>query len=319
MIITPEKIILNKEEGIYQKSVFLISGNEETYINKIKKIISIKVFENKDKEVTRVLDGSSINKKIIDPFLSNLFHQFKVLVFNNPKDIDFEYLKNIDTPDLAIIICIGGQKNQNKIKKNFEKEENSVVINCYKLNREVKKKYFEDFLQKNSLDIDKEAYWFFLENVSDYYQLFENEMLKLLSANLEKASIDDIRSLLVFNENHEIEKLFFLILKKPREIMLQTSRAINSEADGYVLLQRVRFFINLLIQFKTINEVTNFFPKYLFKEKPLFLVIFNKVNRKKLTEVFILIKKTEIILRKQPVFYAPVCERFMINLSRAIK
>ena len=101
--------------------------------------------------------------------------------------------------------------------------------------------------------------------------------------------------------------------------MLQTSRAINSEADGYVLLQRVRFFINLLIQFKTINEVTNFFPKYLFKEKPLFLVIFNKVNRKKLTEVFILIKKTEIILRKQPVFYAPVCERFMINLSRAIK
>ena len=35
MIISPEKILLEKNDDIYNKKKFLISGNEETYIKKI--------------------------------------------------------------------------------------------------------------------------------------------------------------------------------------------------------------------------------------------------------------------------------------------
>ena len=175
MIVSPDKIILNKEQGIYKKNIFLISGNEITYINKIEKLISSKIYENETKEIIRISNKLTVDKKTIEPFLSSLFYPFKVLVFSNPKEVDVEFLKNIVTPELSIVICIEGQKNQNKIKKYFEKEKNFVVINCYKLNKDVKKLYFESFLNKNNINIDREGYWFFLENVSDYYQLFENE------------------------------------------------------------------------------------------------------------------------------------------------
>jgi DNA polymerase III delta subunit len=319
MIISPDKIILNTDKNIYNKKVFLISGNEETYINKIEKIVSSKIYENENKEIIKISDKAIVNRKTAEPFLNSLFHQYRVLIFYNPKDIDMEFLKNTNASKLAVIICLGGQKNQNKIKKPFEKDKDLVVVSCYKLSKEIKKLYFESFLNKNNISIDRDGYWFFLENVSDYYQLFENEMEKLLSVNLEKFSINDVRMLITRNENHEIEKLFFLILRGPKEIMLETSRAINSDSDSYILLQRIKFFISLMTQFKTPDEAANNFPKYLFKEKPLFLLIFSKINSKKLTKVYLLIKKTEMALRKKAVFYSPICQRFMINLSKEIK
>ena len=101
--------------------------------------------------------------------------------------------------------------------------------------------------------------------------------------------------------------------------MLQTSQAINSETDSYILLQRVKFFIGLLVQFRTSGEIANAFPKYLFREKPSFLLIFDKINSKKILKIFSLIKKTEITLRKQGAFYNLISQRFMINLSKSIK
>ena len=319
MIISPEKILLEKNDDIYNKKKFLISGNEETYIKKIEKKISSNLFQNKKNQITRMPEKAVINRSTINSFINTLFHTFKTFVFYNPKDIDFDFLKIINDGDLSVIICLTDQKNQNKLIKSLEKEKNFAIIKCYKLNPEIKKLYFDSFLSKHSICLDKEGYWFFLDNASNYYQLFENEMSKLLLINLKKTSIKEIKLLIARNENHEIEKLFFLILKNPKEIILQTSRAINSESDSYILLQRVKFFTELLIRFKTVGEITNAFPKYLFREKPSFLLIFNKINSKKILKILSLIKKTEITLRKQRDFYNPVCQRFMINLSRSIK
>ena len=319
MIISPEKILLDKNTDIYNKKIFFIFGNEETYIKKIEKKISLNIYKNKNKEITKMPKRLEINQKSTEPFLSNLFHKFKILIFYNPKDINFDFIKNINDQDLSIIICLTDKKNQNKLKKIFEKEKDCVVISCYKLNHEIKKLYFDNFLNKYEIKLDKEGYWFFLENISDYYQLFENEMLKLLSINLEKISINEIKLLITRNENYEIEKLFFLILKSPKEIILKTFHTINSESDSYFLLQRVKFFVDLLTQSKTIGDVNNIFPRYLFKEKSSFVSIFNKINSKKIIKIFSLIKKTEITIRKQGVFYNPICQRFMINLSKTIK
>ena len=319
MIISPEKILLGKNTDIYNKKIFLVSGNEETYIKKIEKKISSNLFQNKKNQITRMPEKAAVNKNTINMFINTLFHTLKTFVFYNPKDIDYDFLKSINDSELSIIICLTNQKSQNKLIKSLEKEKNFAVIKCYKLSAEVKKLYFDNFLSKHSLCLDREGYWFFLDNTSNYYQLFENEMLKLLLINLKKTSVNEIKLLIARNENHEIEKLFFLILKNPKEIILQTSRAINSESDSYILLQRVKFFTELLIQFKTVSEITNAFPKYLFREKSSFLLIFNKINSKKILKIFSLIKKTEITLRKQGVFYSSVCQRFMINLSRSIK
>ena len=319
MIISPEKILLGKDDSIYNNKKFLICGNEETYIKKIERQISSNLYKNKKNEITKIPEKMAVNRSTIDAFINTLFHAFKTFVFYNPKDIDLDFLKNTHDDELSIIICLTDQKNQNKLIKSFEKEKGFAIIKCYKLSPEVKKLYFDSFLNKHSIGLDKEGYWFFLDNISNYYQLFENEMLNLLSINSKKISINEIKLLITRNENHEIEKLFFLILKNPKEIMLQTSRAINSESDSYILLQRVKFFIGLLIQFRTGSEIANAFPKYLFREKSSFLLIFDKINSKKILKIFSLIKKTEITLRKQGVFYNPISQRFMINLSRSIK
>ena len=46
------------------------------------------------------------------------------------------------------------------------------------------------------------------------------------------------------------------------------------------------------------NEINVVFPKYLFMKKDKFIEIYKKLNYERISRIIILIKKTEILLRK---------------------
>lgn len=314
----PEQILLNKNNEIIQKKIFLISGNEQTLISRIEREIINRLKLHNFKNIKKI-EGGAINSDIEHLYYDNLFNELTILIFYNPKDINIDYLETINTSNLAIIICHNNLKNSSKIKIDFEKNQKFVSFNCYKLSRENKKLYFDNYISKNKLILTKDAYWFFLENASDLYQIFENDMIKIYDINNKKIELNDIRLILSKNVNLELEKIFFLLPKSPKEIVLKTSNSFKNSSESLAALHQIKYFINLLVISNNTTDIEKNFPKYLFKEKPTFKKIFNNINTKKILKIFVLIKKTEILLKKYTAFSNPISQRFLINLSKHIK
>ena len=317
MLVRPEAIILEKDKNIFKKRFFVISGNEETLMKKIEYKLILKLKEEGFKSIEKN-ESKNIDSNVNLSNSENLFGESKTLIFYSPKNIDFEYIKSSELLNTAIIVFQSGLKKNSKTIQEAEKNK-FVVVNCYKLDRGTKKIYLDNFINSKQLTIRQDCYWYFLENTSDLYQLFENEMLKLYSIYDEKISLDTIRLMLSNYNNFEIEKLFFLSTRGSKEIILKTSQLIQSVSDGVLMLQKIKFFLNLLSTSNNIVEAEKSFPKYLFKERDVYLTIFKKLNDERLFKIFELIKKAELALRKNSGLYLPISQRFLINLAKNLK
>ena len=316
MKINPEKIILEGQNLHFKKKIFLISGNEETLIKKTQGILIQKIKNEGFGEVQK-----NVSKKISadDNNLNNsLFYKSKIILYENPKEIDREYLDTIDHTNTAIIISHTNLTNSSKIKKYFDSHKELFSISCYKLSRDIKKIFLDFFLKQHKIQLERDCYWFFLDNTDSRYQLFENEITKLINYDKKEIMVKDLRHLLSNSDSEEIDDLFFLIFEKNKEIIQQSCRAINSSSDSYLVLQRIKFFLNLLYNAKNINEVIEIYPKYLFKYKTRFLSIFEKTNTKKIASALALIKKTELLLRKHASMHQAISQRFLLNLKKSL-
>ena len=69
---------------------------------------------------------------------------------------------------------------------------------------------------------------------------------------------------------------------------------------------------------KNVNEINIVFPKYLFMKKDKFVEIYKKLNYDRISRIIILIKKTEILLRKNTAMHLIIIQRFLLNLKKTI-
>jgi len=317
MKISPEKIILKFDVNIIKKRVFLICGNEETLINKVKDELITKY---KDIGFDYIKNDPNKNLTEVgnDRFEQQLFTQLQIIVFENPSKVEVSYFNKIDLVNNVIIILHNKLTNISKIKKTFEAHKDFVAINCYKLTRDIKKVYFDSFLSLNKITLSADVYWHIIDNTSDYYQLFENEIKKLIHYNKNKITIKEVKFLLSTFVQNDMDKIFFLILGGFSNIITQTEKNILSSSDSYFLLQRIKFFINLLSTSKNIEEAEKKFPKYLFKEKSNYLKIFKKSNKNKFLLAISLISKAELMLRRYQKNHLLIMQRFLINLKKTL-
>jgi len=316
MKISPEKIIIQDNNFYFKKKIFLISGNEETLISKIRDVLVQKIkdrgFEEIQKNISEKINFDTNNDN------NSLFFKSKIILYQNPKEVDHEYLKAIDYTDTAIIISHTKLTNSSKIKKYFDDHKEFISISCYKLAKSIKKTFLDYFLNKNNINLDSDCYWFLLENTSDYYQLFENEITKLIDYGKKEIIINDLRLLLSGSDSDEIDDLFFLLFEKNRDIINISCQTISSYSDSYLVLNRTKFFLNILYSAKNIEGAVKTFPRYLFKYKIKFLSIFEKTNTKKISEALVLVKKTELLLRKHSSIHQAISQRFLLNLKKSL-
>tara|TARA_B100001142_G_C13956902_1_gene509478 strand:+ start:19 stop:585 length:567 start_codon:yes stop_codon:yes gene_type:complete len=183
-----------------------------------------------------------------------------------------------------------------------------------------KKKFLDKALGTNNIKIEDDGYWFFLDRSSSFFGLFDKEVAKLIDYNKPKMYISDIRLLLSDSvDDHQIENLFFLILADKTTLVTQSRIFLTSSNESYILLQRIKFFFDILLKSKNINDAKNNFPRYLFKKNESFLTIFKKLNSKKVSKILSLIKKTEILLRKNNSLHLSISQRFLLNLKSSLK
>ena len=174
------------------------------------------------------------------------------------------------------------------------------------------------YLGKNNVKIDQPGLWFFLENTDNRYGLFENEMNKLAFLEGPTIGVEELRKVISKNDSDEIDKLFFLLPETSRKIINQANKAILSSSRSYALLQRIKFFLDIFLESNSVSDVNRIFPKYLFRDKEKFIELFKKNKPEKNLIVLSLIKKTELLLRKNDSLFLPITQRFLLNVKKAL-
>ena len=317
MRVRPEDIAIGRHSISKNNSFFLLCGNEDTFIDKINELIINKLKKNGYPEVIKINESVDFDSTLISNTAS-LFSEKKIFILNNQTKLDLDTIKKIDLTDKAIIIIDKKIKNSSKIKKYVESHSNHICITCYKLSRESKKSILEYHFRLNKIEIESDAYWYFVDNSDDRYMLFENDITKIINFNNKEITLKNIVSLISKNSSEDIDKLFFTILSPQKEIIYTSLANINSSTDSFFLIQRIKYYLNLIMSIENAKDINKVFPKYLFMKKEKFVEIYKKLNYERISKIIVLIKKTEILLRKNTAMHLIITQRFLLNLKKTI-
>ena len=328
MKVNAEKFLNNLNQYKFEKTIFFVTGNEEGLINKVQNVILSKHKTNIYSEI-KTLD-LKIDKKINLKELTHtqsLFNKSNVFQINNPNDSLIASLEKINCENNTIIINGVNIKNNSKIKKYFDSHKKFYSIVCYKLTKTFKKKLVDKLFNQNSCKLSKDAYWFFLENSSDDYQILENEVIKISNYGKVNASVEDISKLSGNAGSSQFEDLFFQCIGGSNQSIIKKSEImIRSSADAYSFLQKAKNFLKILIfSSERKNEdnisglVEHCLPKYLFRQKTSFELAVTRADLNKIRIINNLLQKTELYLRKNDSGFLIIIQRFLLNFSKTMK
>lgn len=319
MKISPELILLKPENDKPNENFFLISGNEETLIRSVENKI-INLFKATEYDEVIRTEGLKLNKNNAEGVEGSFFSETNIIVHKNPKDVDFSYFDSKKNDGSVVIITHYNLKSSSKLKREFDKLKGFSSISCYEMSKVFKKKIAETIFNKNSIKFEKDAFWYFIEMAPNAYGLFINEVKKIVNYNKKNLTMKDLTLLLSGDlKNDNFDLLFFLILTNKSEIITKMKNIIQGPSDAYILIQRAKFYIEMVMTSKKLSDIDIFFPKYLFMHRNSFRNFFEKTNEKKIIQLLKFLKKTEILLRKNSDLYFLICQRFLLNLNNIIK
>lgn len=318
MKINPEKIIIDNKDLNFNKKIFLISGNEETLIKKIEEVI-ITVLKKENFIFVEKSSEKIVNEKTLYDESEQLFSNKKIKIYEDPKEVDEVFVNQLLDKNISILIIHKKIGKFPKIKRFFDNHKDFASINCYPITGELKKKFFNSFLNINKITLDQDAYWFFLENTAEEYIVFENEMKKLLCFENEKVSLTEMTFIISNFQKKISDSLFFLIITNKKQIVLETQKVIRSQEDVYFLLARAKFFFDLIVASSNTNDALLKFPKYLFREKLKFKELYLKTNRAKNIKILTLLKKSELLIRKHSGMHLSIAQRLLLNINNILK
>jgi len=311
MKINPEEILLNPGYKV-DNFPYFVSGNEETLIKQIEDILINKFKKNGFIEKERIEKIDFYNNS------GNLFYSSKLVIITNIEGVNKFKIENIlNCGDMLIIVSANTIKDKS-VKKIFLTEKNYKLILCYKLDQELKIKILNYHLAQNNIVISKDIFWYLLECLDDRSIFFHNELKKICLKKNTSYSFRDIKKIINQKIDLENEKLFFSILSKNSEIVNLYKSSINTVSDFYLFFHNFKFYFNLIIYNKTEEEVIENFPKYLFKYKKVFIIIYKKINSEKKNKLSNLIFKTESLIRKNNNQFESIGLRFLLNFKKIV-
>ena len=310
MKIDPIELILNPKENI-KKTFYFISGNEFSLIQKTKNIILD--FYNKESEFSKkkIKNISSFKNEI------GLFESKNIYLIDDIKNIDESRLDVIKlSGDVFVFVSENSPKNKS-IKNIFLKRSDSFLIDCYEMNKQVKVRLFNAYLNKKNIVLEKDLFWKIIDLLDNKYLFFEKELDKL--SLLENQNINEDNLIrLISRSSPNIEKIFFRILDKSDNLIDNYNKNISDQNDVYNLFASVKKYCFLVINNNNLNDFENNVPKYLFREKSFLLSFFNYLDFNKRKKIITLISNTEKTMRVNSELTMVICLRFLLNLKKII-
>jgi len=307
MKIRPEIFLLNKKNDIFKK--ILICGSDTAFIDYLTSYV-LKKYKEKGYFIN--LTGS-INISSTGDLFSGKKTLYLLKDLKSKKDI----VKISDTED-SLVISTKNSKAVNELKSEYSKLNDSLVLDCYPLNRDNKELVIKKHIDDSELHLDKDVFWYIVENFENNYVLLKKQLKTLSYLNDKNISIKDIESAVHFENKINIDKIFFYIFHKNDFLIRLFNKNIFSISEFYIFMSSLKFYINLISESKNTEEALSKFPRYLFNEKGVFVKIYKKLNSKKLIKIYNNISRAESVVRKTPKLYSVVGLRFLLNAKKII-
>jgi len=308
MRVRAEKILTSKKEIKYKK--IFVTGSDEVLIDYVSNYL-IKNFRDRNFYID---SSNQINQTIG----GDLFSDKKVLFYINNISTNTFLLKNLNLLDQAVLFSSPNNKKNNKLKTEFLKLEDAVVVECYSLNRATKEMVVKNLIEEEELNISKSVFWYIVESLDDCYVILKKQIQTLSFLKNKPISIESVGEVLFVEKKIELNKMFFYILKDNETLINIFNKNIFSLSDFYIFLNSTKQYLKIIHESSNKEDALFRFPKYLFNEKETFLKIYNSVKRKNLIKIYSNIFRVESLIRKNPVLYSAIGLRFFINTKKII-
>jgi hypothetical protein len=305
--IKPEVFLSSKKNIVFNK--ILIAGSDESFISYVKNFI-IEDFKKRGFFV-------DISNNYNDGSMGNLFSEKKTLFLLSEFPINKEITpKELDNK--AILVASPNGKKTNSIKSKLTKDKESLVIECYLLNRNSKENTLKKYIEINNLALSNDVFWYVVDNFDNHYVIFINQLQMLSLFNKKINLISDIEKITFVDNNIEINKIFFNIFKENKILTSAFNKSINSLSDFYIFLNSIKLYLEIIKNSNDRESALYNFPKYLFTEKDVFLTIYKKTNKNKLIKIYKNLSKVELLIRQNSELYLVIGLRFFLNLKKII-
>ena len=249
--------------------------------------------------------------------MGNLFSENKTLFVLS----DFPTNKDNTKPgsnSQSILVASPNGKKTNLIKTKFSKDKESLVVECYSLNRNSKENALKNYIEINNLTLSNDVFWYVVDNFDNGYVIFIKQLQMLSLFNNEVSLISDIEKITFVANKIEINKIFFNIFKENKILINTFNKSINSLSDFYIFLNSTKSYLEIIKNSENKEAALYNFPKYLFAEKDIFLTIYKKINKDKLIKIYQNLARAELLTRQNPGLYLVVGLRFLLNLKKII-
>ncbi len=311
MKVNPTEFILDTEKKTFKK-IHFISGNELTFMHAIKNKMFNEFKQKINGEIFRISNVQDYKEE------QSLFNKNQLIFIEEMRNVKEDVLNHLVTKDDYFVFFASNTPTNKKIKKFFVDSKDCCLIECYEISKTEKIKIVKSILDKNSLKLSEEVFWFLVDRLDNRYGYLHNELSKLHNLNEKSIKNLDLVSQTIIKNNTDFDKIFFNILKKNSFLVEYYKDQIKSDTDLSTFFYSFKNF-TMMITNET-NE-TNFkenFPRYLFKEKDFFFQLFHKIDDAKRDKLIKLLYKTESLMRTSFNKNKEIGMRFLLNFKKII-
>ena len=164
MKIKPEVFLSSNKNIIFNK--ILVTGSDESFISYVKKFI-VEDFKKRGFFI-------DVSNNYNEGSMGNLFSEKKTLFVLS----DFPANKEINherSGDKSILVASPNGKKTNLIKSKLSKDRESLVVECYLLNRSSKENTLKNYIEKNNLTLSYDVFWYVVDNFDNNYVIFAKQ------------------------------------------------------------------------------------------------------------------------------------------------
>ena len=303
--------LLNPKK-IGDQRIYFLSGNEISMIQGLKEGIVKSFVEKKNNEVLRIQNITLYKNE------KSLFSNNKIVCVEEIKGLTEKIISELILKDDVFVFESMNSPSNKKIKSFLASNKNSLLIECYELDKNSKIKIIKAFLNDHNKSLDENIFWYLVDVLDNKYGYLIRELEKINNLNNDTLKKIENVKMVLSNSYTGSEKIFFDILKTNDFLVDCYRKRINDETDLNYFFYSFKNFSSMLLDNLNESEFTQNLPKYLFKEKENFLNIFKKINDNKRRGLIKLLYKTEKMMRINFNKNKELGLRFLLNYKKII-
>lgn len=312
-------------------NIFLLYGENTGLIDQTIKDIFLPIFPKSvsnydESEILRDIENF---KSVL--FNKSFFEDEKLIIINRGTDKILSIIEELiekKTQDIKVIIKSNFLEKKSRLRKFFEKDENTVIVAYYEDSYQTLYQLVQNFFKEKKLSISSENINLIIDRSKTNRNNIRTELEKILIFSKNKTTVQtkDLVKLINLSENHDISELVDQCLSKNKKKTINILNENNLNSDENILI--LRSFLNKLKRLKKLKinlkenknieqVLSSFKPQIFWKDKD---VIKQQLNNMSLVEIDYLIKKInklELEIKRNFLLSNQIMTNFILeNLDR---